>query len=404
MGGAGFGASLLSGTPSMSTCIRCGKQLRPGGNQVVCNICGFPCCSEKCFNQHFATHPVGAKTRFQKKLMWGGALVGMLLVCSGALNCIDAAKKEDLAEADRLYEKGKAAEAVEKYKGAYSIAGDRKGEVLDRIVGHEVQKGDQQEARKWVEKGFKEGVGVKYTNPVAQRMLTILKKEQADKLARQQAERQARDQAKRRNAELNRIIGQLGSTNIDEQVAAAKELGRYRDRKAIRALAHAFTGYNYRGVDPEARVSQAASAALRHMGMDAVPELVEMLNDPKVQLRDRFNAATAIENIEPPPTSAVPGLRQAFKDPDLKSTAAGLLAKLVPGDREVLQYLLRAAQGEEDTGDKFTDAVHRAAALYSLGRMGSTAREALPVIRAALKHPEASVRQAATVALKQIGN
>jgi hypothetical protein len=44
--------------------------------------------------------------------------------------------------------------------------------------------------------------------------------------------------------------------------------------------------------------------------------------------RDRFNALTVLDRMEPPPKSATPGLREAAKDRMLGRTAAELLAKI----------------------------------------------------------------------------
>jgi hypothetical protein len=64
------------------------------------------------------------------------------------------------------------------------------------------------------------------------------------------------------------------------------------------------------------------------MGGEAAPELVQIVNDPGAEPRDRFNALTELENLKPPPKAAIPGLRKAAKDRLVGRSAAGLLSKI----------------------------------------------------------------------------
>jgi hypothetical protein len=74
-------------------------------------------------------------------------LAVLLLSCCGVGSCLSdrftTQKRDELAQADRLYQEGRKAEAVAKYKAAFSYAGDRKAQVLNRIVGFALEQGEK---------------------------------------------------------------------------------------------------------------------------------------------------------------------------------------------------------------------------------------------------------------------
>jgi hypothetical protein len=238
-------------------------------------------------------------------------------------------------------------------------------------------------------------------------------RERAEQEKKWQAEREQkareREEERKREEWVDWHIRQLDSRVVAEQVAAIRELGRWRGKKVVRALVRAFTAYNSRNEDDDPTIPQAAAAAVRGMGVDAVPDLVDMLNDSWEE--HRFSAATALENllqVQQLPESAIPGLRRALHDDLTRSTAAGLLARVVPGDPELMRYLIGVLQGDEDKGDEREDARSRIIACNQLGSMGPKAREAIPALREALRHPGVlavprdSVRNAAARALAKI--
>jgi hypothetical protein len=82
----------------------------------------------------------------------------------------------------------KKGEAAEKYKTAYPAAGDRKAEVLKRIVEQELTAGNTAEAKKWIEQGLTDKVGVQYDSVAAQQMLASAQKTRDDQVAQKKAE------------------------------------------------------------------------------------------------------------------------------------------------------------------------------------------------------------------------
>jgi hypothetical protein len=97
--------------------------------------------------------------------------VGLITVCCGVLRNIEnsrAAKalKEALKEADADYAEGRHEQAVAVYKQHFSLADD-KPTILKRIVEHEAEKGNEHEAREWIEKGIDQELEVAYDGPAA---------------------------------------------------------------------------------------------------------------------------------------------------------------------------------------------------------------------------------------------
>jgi hypothetical protein len=133
-------------------------------------------------------------------MMWGligcGGMValGMVVVIVIAVMVSQAGKRqaESLAEADKLYQAGKTEEAVAKYKDAYSAAGDRRADVVKRIVDHEAGKGNTTEARKWVDRGLADQLAMSFDSPAGRTLLADAQREKEAKLAQQRADDEAR--------------------------------------------------------------------------------------------------------------------------------------------------------------------------------------------------------------------
>jgi hypothetical protein len=126
----------------------------------------------------------------------GAAAAGVgLVVVIAVLASRDAKQKADaLAEADKLYQTGKVADAVAKYNEGYSAAAaDRKGLVVQRIVDHEAGLGARSEAKKWIEKGLDDKVAVSPVTPAGRALLEEVQKERDARLAQKRADDEARD-------------------------------------------------------------------------------------------------------------------------------------------------------------------------------------------------------------------
>ena len=122
-----------------------------------------------------------------------------MLACCGSVGFFamqsNKKKQEALAEGDRLYAT-KPAEAVVKYKEGYPAAGDRKAEVIQRIVDHEAAAGNTAEAAKWVEKGLDDKLAPAYTSAAAKDLHAKAQKDRADR----EAAKKAAEEAKRAEA------------------------------------------------------------------------------------------------------------------------------------------------------------------------------------------------------------
>lgn len=153
-----------------------------------------------------------------------GALALVLLACCGSAVFFSMKNRQSqeaaLVEADKLYAT-KPAEAVAKYKEGYPAAGDRKAEVLQRIVDHEAGAGNTAEATKWVEKGLDDKLTVSYTSAVAKDLHAKVQKDRADRETAKKAEAAAK--AKPRDEE----------KGARDQVRANKNLPREQFRALV---------------------------------------------------------------------------------------------------------------------------------------------------------------------------
>lgn len=169
--------------------------------------------------------PSPVRPRPGKALPWLlGALALGLFACCGSVGFFamqsNKKKQEALAEGDRLYAT-KPAEAVARYKEGFDAAGDRKAEVLQRIVDHEVGAGNTAEATKWVEKGIDDKLPVSYTSAAAKELHAKVQKDKADREAAKRAEAEAK--AKQRD----------DNKAAKDQVKANKNLPRDQFRSLV---------------------------------------------------------------------------------------------------------------------------------------------------------------------------
>ncbi len=163
-------------------------------------------------------------------------LLGCLLLGGVALALIAGVvfvvQRFNLDEGDKLWNAGKHAEAVEKYKGSFMAASaDQKLVILKRIVEHEVETGNVLEARTWIERGLKDKLDVPY-NPAAAGLLAQVLQEAADRLAREQAAREAkeREQQATREAKEREKEAAVPKVTAAQLFRAYKENGVAADR------------------------------------------------------------------------------------------------------------------------------------------------------------------------------
>lgn len=146
-------------------------------------------------------------------------------------------------------------------------------------------------------------------------------------------------------------------------------------------------------------------AALRAIGVAAVPRLLEDLGGPDRQAR--LVAMKALGFLGYDARSAVPMLIALLRDPALRGEAASALGGIGPAARSAIPPLVAALKDPE--------AAFRAGAAESLGRIGwsrqmaqyssrTVARGAIAPLAAALADPDARVRAAAARALGDIGS
>lgn len=160
-----------------------------------------------------------------------GALALGLFACCGSVAFIaiqvNKKKQEALTEGDRLYPT-KPAEAVALYKECYDAAGDRKAEILQRIVDHEAGAGNTAEATKWIERGLNDKLTVTYKSADARDLLDKAQKDRADREAAKQAQataKQAQADAKAKDRE--------EKSAARNQVKANKNLPREQFRALV---------------------------------------------------------------------------------------------------------------------------------------------------------------------------
>jgi hypothetical protein len=129
------------------------------------------------------------------------AIVAVLFCCCGVFIPIGIyslkKKKEEVVEADKLYEGGKKMQAVTVYKKNFDVVPNR-AEYLKRIVETEIEQGSKEEAMKWVQRGIKDKINAKYDSHIANEMFAQAQKEH-------EAERKKQQAAEADNAEIDAL-------------------------------------------------------------------------------------------------------------------------------------------------------------------------------------------------------
>lgn len=109
--------------------------------------------------------------------------------------------KSELDEADKLFDSGKKAEAVAKYKANMDFASD-KARVFKRVVEYELAQGNQAEARKWIDTALDKKVDVTYDTEAGRKLAADVQKEREQKAI---AAKQTKQKAERERATANDI-------------------------------------------------------------------------------------------------------------------------------------------------------------------------------------------------------
>ena len=144
--------------------------------------------------------------------------------------------------------------------------------------------------------------------------------------------------------------------------------------------------------DPDVAVRYQAARALAHFADPAaLPPLLDGLRDDDMYVR--VQVTSALIHMGAP---AVAGLTEALDDarPAVRRAAAKALGKIGCADAPALRALGAALSDDADAGQ-------RRFAAEALGRLGAT--EALAPLGAALRDPDARVRDAAAAALQALG-
>jgi HEAT repeat protein len=206
---------------------------------------------------------------------------------------------------------------------------------------------------------------------------------------------------------LEALVLSLTAGNVSERCGAALTLGRMgpRAKDTVPALVDALQ-------DPHAHVAEAAASALRRIAgtpssagpptplpapgpveLPAVIDLIDMLRHENAHLR-RI-AVVALGETRSVGNDAIPELVEGLDDKDdaVRREAARALGKIGAAAVPSLVVAL---------GDAPDDRV-RVSAAEALGRIGPRATVAIPALIAALKHADDAVRDAAAAALLLIG-
>jgi HEAT repeat protein len=171
------------------------------------------------------------------------------------------------------------------------------------------------------------------------------------------------------------------------RLSAVRALGRlgWLARDALPALTEALN-------DGEAKVREAAAAAVGQVGPDAVPALARMLRHPDKYVRR--NAVWGLGKLGPLAKAVLPDLCRTLADVDPRtaSGAAQALGSMGAEGADAIPALTEAMRG--------TNIVLCRLAAKALSQIG---RPALPTLVTHLKHHDPFVRGEAAVALGWMG-
>lgn len=125
--------------------------------------------------------------------------VGMILACGGGLVSTEA-ERQQKRSADALWAAGEKPHAVREYKSLYQstyVGTDVKTEILPRIVEHEIELGNTDEAKTWIKRGLLDDLKIEYGDPAAKKLFAIALTEHVAE------QRKKREEAAARRARLN---------------------------------------------------------------------------------------------------------------------------------------------------------------------------------------------------------
>lgn len=145
--------------------------------------------------------------------------------------------------------------------------------------------------------------------------------------------------------------------------------------------------------DPDPDVRSAAAFMLGNFRKDAIPYLLQALQDKEGLVRAK--AAYSFIKIGPDAKEAVPALIAALRDSsrDVHNNAVVALGSIGPEARAAVADLIDVLKTDKNP---YT----RASAAEALGNIGPAAKEAIPALQDALK--DEYTQEAATKALKKI--
>jgi hypothetical protein len=191
-------------------------------------------------------------------------------------------------------------------------------------------------------------------------------------------------------------LGEIGVADervLPALVSALKDQGRW----SVRNIGHS-VGFYLRSED--VLIRQHAASALGEFGQDAkeaVPALIEMLNDERVAVR--ADVARALNKIEPDVVAkvAVPALIVGLTDENLsgRTKSVDVLGEIGPNAKAAVPTLIVLLENEDNR--------LRSTAANALGRIGPPASDAVPELIKLLKDDDAYVRSSSVDALNDIG-
>jgi HEAT repeat protein len=202
------------------------------------------------------------------------------------------------------------------------------------------------------------------------------------------------------------LLGQLGT---DAQPAAKQLLASLKDGDShVRVVSAAALSKVEASADgavpallellkrePRPEVSRALSV-YRKAAQPAVPELIAILSNERLDTESRWNAARTLGKIGPGAADAIPLLVECLRDEaaTIREHAAEALGDIGPAAGETARDL---AQVLNDSAPRV-----RRDAVRSLGQVGPSAREFAADVEKLLADPEQIVRDAALATLKVI--
>lgn len=195
---------------------------------------------------------------------------------------------------------------------------------------------------------------------------------------------------------LPRMIEALEAPEVRARAAAIIARIGPKAKRGVPALVEALE-------DPDPETRNEVLFALASIGPGAegaVPAVAKALGDADMNVR--YAACYALGSIGPAATSAKAALQRNLGSPDdfLSMSSAWALARIDPGCTETapksVPLLVKALEQP--------DAMTRLHAAESLGLLGPLAKDAVGALKKALQDDNADVRDAATGALKAIGD